>query len=326
MTPLSKFAELPEVQIRGMITHVRREFPFLDHSSEDALYALARLMINIDFVAEKRVTPLRSSLLFLRRIGPTASPSVETIKERDFVFLIKMFGLKVRNKNGLLEFLPDNEWIDDTEKDGKPATEVNIDNGKDAQLIEKEISDIKRHRKIHEKRIDAGTNRLLRWYRDNYLALVLAERVIKENEKIGEAREFLRVHHDVKDHEYVRIRKRAFELGLIESARTTRRKNMRTTLDMDCAVWIEQLLRSESRFRGRTPTYVVNTCLRDLYELSNPGKKMPTAPKIVVDDDDMNDGVGDGSSGAGRAPARAETAAAKGAAAKKSPGRRASRG
>ncbi|TKC90166.1 hypothetical protein FAZ69_08435 [Trinickia terrae] len=295
-----------------MITHVKREFPFLDHSSEDALYVLARLMINIDFIAEKRVTPLRSSLLFLRRIGAAVNPPVETIKERDFVFLIKMFGLKVRNKNGLLEFLPDNEWIDDSDEDGKPATEVKIENGKDAQLIEKEVSDIKRHRKIHEKRIDAGTNRLLRWYRDNYLALVLAERVLKENEKIGEAREFLRVHHDVKDHEYVRIRKRAFELGLIESSRTARRKNMRVTLDMDCAVWIEQLLR-ETRFRSRTPTYVVNTCLRDLYEMSNSGRKMPPAPKLMMSDD-LEEGFEAAPARAGRAPVSGAAASAKGGA------------
>lgn len=330
MTTLSKFADLPEVQVRGMITHVKREFPFLDHSSEDALYALARLMMNIEFIADKRVTPLRSSLLFLRYIGPTANPPVETIKERDFVFLIKMFGLKTRSKNGLLEFLPDNTWIDDSDKDGKPAVEMKIENGKDAQLIEREVSDIKRHRKIHEKRIDAGTNRLLRWYRDNCLAIVLADRVLKEGEKIGEAREYLRTHHDVKDHEYVRIRKRAFELGLIESARTTRRKNMRVTLDMDCAGWVENLLRTDSRFRGRTPTNVVNTCLRDLYEMTN-RTRMPAAPKVVVDDEfDADAAAAPEKEKVARAPARKAEAGAKnatksGAAAKKSAGRRAAR-
>jgi hypothetical protein len=322
-----------------MITHAKREYQYLDHSSEDALYALARLMSSVDFVADKRVTPLRSSLLFLRRVGTSANPPVATIKERDFVVLIKMFGLKVRNKNGLLEFLPDNEWIDDTEKDGKPAVEVPIENGKDAQLIEKEVSDIKRHRKIHEKRIDAGTNRLLRWYRDNFLAIVLAERVRNENEKIGEAREFLRQQFDVKDHEYVRIRKRAFELDLIESARTTRRRNMRITLDGDCALWVEQLLRSEPRFRGRTPTYVVNTCMRDLYEIANNGRKMPPAPK-VVEDDDLDDGVSPepvkaapakpspaktASTPARPAAGEAKPAAKSGAAAKKA-GRRTARG
>lgn len=286
--PLSKYANLTEVQIRGMITHAAREYPFLDHSSEDTLCTLARLMISVDFVSDQRVTPLRSSLLFLRRIGQTANPPIDTIRERDFVFLIKMFGLIVRDKHGLLEFLPDNVWIDESELgESKPATETKITDDVSARAVEMEISDIKRHRKIHERRIDAGTNRLLRWYRDGQLALVLAERV-KAGEKIGEAREHLRSQHDVKDHEYVRVRKRAFDMGLIESARTSRRKNIRVTLDPDCAAYIETRIREDRQLRGRTPAQAVNGCLRDLYSLTNNGRPMPAAQRVVVDDDDLD--------------------------------------
>ncbi|ARL04337.1 hypothetical protein [Burkholderia pseudomallei] len=300
-TPLSKFEDITEVQLRGMIQHAKREYPFLDYSSDDALYALARLMISVDFMTERRVTPLRSSLLFLRRIGAHADPAVPVIKERDFVFLVKMFGLLIRDKQGLYEFLPSNKWIDDSEDEGKPAVEVKIDDEATARAVEMEVSDIKKHRKIHERRIDAGTNRLVRWYRDAQLAVVLADRV-KSGQKIGDAREFLRTEHDVKDHEYVRIRERALEMGLLKNARTTRRKNIRVTLDGDVAHWVESQGSVDGRLHARTPTQTVNACLRDLYFLVNK-TRMPAAPKVGSDDAQP--------AAAGAAPASSVSPAAK---------------
>jgi hypothetical protein len=285
VTPISKFADMTEVQLRGMIRHTQREYAFLDHSNDEAVYALARLMTTADFVSVGKVTPLRSSLLFLRRIGPQAAPAVPAIRERDFVFAIKMFGLLVRDKQGLLEFLPDNKWIDDTDAEGKPAILIDIKSEIIAREVEFEISDTKKHRKIHERRIDAGTNRLLRWNRDGQLAVLLAE-LVKGGLKIGEARELLRTEHDVKDHEYVRVRERALEIGLLQSTRSARRKNTRVTLDADVAVFIDSQARVPGRLHPRTPTQTVNQCLRDLY-LMMYKKAMPPAPKVEEDDDEM---------------------------------------
>lgn len=286
-TPISKHQGMSEVQLRGMIQHAQREYPFLDHSSSDALYALARLMIDVDFMVDRKVTPLRSSLEFLRRIGEQAPVPIIKIHERDFVFLIKMFGLMVRDKHGLLEFLPKNRWIDDHEADGKPAVEVKIDTESTARKIELEISDVKKHRKIHDRRIEAGTNRLLRWYRDVQLAVLLAEQV-KNGAKIGEARETLRLHYHVKDHEYVRIRERALEMGLMDATRTAHRKNTRVTLDPDVAAFVDKLSVRDGRMHAKTPTQTVNQAMRDLHMLLYKAP-LPAIPKDdAAEDDDLS--------------------------------------
>jgi len=280
-TPISKHRDMPEVQLRGMITHAQKEFKYLDHTSDEALFGLARLMVTNDFVVDRQVTPVRSSLEFLRKIGPTAEPAVQKIHERDFVFAIKMFGMLVREKNGLLEFLPGNRWIDDIDTEGKPAVKIEIDNEKTGREIELDISDVKKHRKIHERRIEAATNRLLRIHRDVSLAKVLGA-LIQSGMKIGEARDVLRQDHVVKDHEYVRIRGYALELGLLDTR--SRRKNTRVTLDPDVAAYVVELSKVKGRLHSRTPTQTVNQALRDLHLLTKK-EHLSAVPKTDAESD-----------------------------------------
>ncbi|KVV07453.1 hypothetical protein [Burkholderia ubonensis] len=266
---------MDEVQLRGMIRHAAKSYPFLDATSEDAVYSLARLMIDVDYVVDRMTTPVRASLEFLRsladqRLGPGAR-----IAERDFVFVIKMFGLKIRNKGGLLEFLPRNEWVRESSGE-KPAIEVTIDDQTQAKTVEFEISDVQRHRKIHGRRIEAAYNRLVRLHRDTELALIFVS-LVNGGKTIGEAKDELRNNFDVKDHEYNRIRERALELGIFDRTRKRTRTQGRITLDPDVMAFVEEQAAASQggRMHRRTPSQMANEMLRDFHFLL---KKKPLIP------------------------------------------------
>lgn len=265
-TPISKYRELDEVQLRGMIRHAEKTYPFLDPTSEDALYALARLMIDTDYVIDRMPTPVRASLEFLRGIAGAAG--VERIAERDLVFLIKMFGLRMRNKGGLLEFLPRNEWIREAHGE-KPAVEVHINDGGQAKSVEYEISQVHKTRKIHARRIDAAQNRLSRLHRDTALAQVFVQ-LHTQGKTIGEAKDELRTTYNVKDHEYNRVRERALELGIFDPTRNKRRLHGRVTLDADVMEYVERLAEEQQggRMHSKTPSQMVNQMLRDFHFLT----------------------------------------------------------
>ena len=274
-TPISKHRDLDELQLRGMIRHAAKSYPFLDASSEDAVYALARLMVDVDYVVDRMTTPVRASLEFLRSLADERLGVGARIAERDFVFVIKMFGLKIRNKGGLLEFLPRNEWIKESSGE-KPATEVTIDDQTQAKTVEFEISDVQKHRKIHGRRIEAAYNRLMRLHRDTELALIFVN-LVNGGRTIGEAKDELRNNFDVKDHEYNRIRERALDLGIFDRTRKRTRTQGRITLDPDVMAYVEEEAAASQggRMHRRTPTQMANQMLRDFHLLV---KKKPLIP------------------------------------------------
>lgn len=268
---LSQFQNLQEPELRGMITHALKQFAYLDSvSGPNVLYAIARFMIHTEFICD-RPTPVRASLEFLRKSGLTAEPPIPKLHERDFIFLIQMFGLIIRAKSGLLEFLPNNRWVD---VDGKPGEKVVIDTGIKGREIEMEISDIKKVRKIHMRRIEAALNRLQRNYRDLACARELG-RLVKSGMKIGDAKDVLRNDHYVKDHEYVRVRDCALRMGFLP--KKERRASTRVTLDEDVLVYVEGA-RSKPEMRLRTPSQIINSMIRDLHFMLHK-KPLPGAPK-----------------------------------------------
>jgi hypothetical protein len=291
-TPVSiKFRDLDEVQLRGMITHTRRQYAYLDPSSDDAVYALARLMTEVDFMHDRVVTPVRASLEFLqtienhRRAEAEQNPSTAktplvdgVIHERDLVFVIKMFGIRLRSKGGLLQFLPRNEWIRGDDGDAAPAVEVNIDSPASAKGIEFEISAIKRNRKVHARQIDAAFNRLTRRFRDAEMARVFATLVTVKGMSIGEAKDALRTEHNIKDHEYNRIRDAAVELKIFDPASRRKHSNGRVTLDPDVLEWVESRVEEDlsGRMHRKTLSQMVNEMVRHLHQLV---MKTQLAPK-----------------------------------------------
>ncbi|WP_249204698.1 hypothetical protein [Burkholderia cenocepacia] len=266
---------MDELQLRGMIRHAAKSYPFLDASSEDAVYALARLMVDVDYVVDRMTTPVRASLEFLRSLAEERLGAGSRIAERDFVFVIKMFGLKIRNKGGLLEFLPRNEWIKEANGE-KPAIEVTIDDQTQAKTVEFEISDVQKHRKIHGRRIEAAYNRLVRLHRDTELARIFVS-LVNSGKTIGEAKDELRSQFDVKDHEYNRIRERALDLGIFDRTRKRTRTQGRITLDPDVMAFVEEEAAASQggRMHRRTPTQMANQMLRDFHLML---KKRPLIP------------------------------------------------
>ena len=272
-TPVSKFKELDEVQLRGMIRTTEKQYPYLEPTSEDALYVLAQAMIDSDFMIERPPTPVRSSLEFLRAIQ---EPSGKKVAERDFVFLIKMFGLRILDKDGLYEFLTASELR--RQADGeKPAVEVFINDRDQAKMLEFEVSQVKTPRKIHLKRIDAALNRLLRRHRDTVLAYQFVD-LIAKGKTIGEAKDVLRNDFTVKDHEYNRVRERAMELGIFDPSRNKRNPQSRVTLDPDVMEYVQRTAAEQqgARMHKKSTTQMVNQMLRDLHFIT---KKIPLVPQ-----------------------------------------------
>ena len=264
---LRKYAELDEVQLDAMIAYTHRSFPFLESSSPEGLRSLCRWMLNATFMFEKKPTPIRSSFEYLRKIASADVSGAPTdavrFAERDFVFTIKMFGFKVRDKNGVNQFVPDNALDPDEDE------EVLLENSKDARELEFYLSDVYRKRtKIQTHTIQSATNKLLREWREVELAKAFSDKINKEGMSIGQAREYLRSTCLVKDHEFVRIRQHAIDLGLFQSKRNPARVNRRVTLDEDNVAFADTLAKSFTK--GKNPlsmSQAVNKALRDFKKL-----------------------------------------------------------
>ncbi|WP_236077301.1 DUF4209 domain-containing protein [Paraburkholderia domus] len=263
-----------------MITHATRTYPFLDSTSEDTVYALARLMIDVEFMSDRSLTPARASLEFLREIG-RQKEVLDRIVERDFVFAIKMFGLNLRNEAGLLLFQPRNDWVRDGDEDGSTAVEVTIDNQSQAKEAEFAISDVQKHRKVHSRRIEAALNRLLRRYRDVELAREFVS-LVNDGKSIGEAKDVLRTRHNVKDHEYNRVRETALEIGIFDPSSRRKRTHGRVTLEPEVMAYVEQAAKTTqgSRLHQKTPSQMVNQMLRDLHYITEKKHLVPQSSGI----------------------------------------------
>lgn len=273
--PLSKFEQLDDVQLNGMIAHTQRVYPYLEITSPEGVFALCRLMIETPFLLETKPTPIRASFLFLRKVSETMTarmPGVTLFRERDFVFAIKMFGLKVRAKNGVNQFVPDNE-LNEAEDE-----EVSVHDSRSAKELDVYVSDVHKRTKIQRHAIESAANRLLRDFREMELGRVFSDLMSRQGMSIGQAREYLRDECKIKDHEFVRIRKHAIDLGLFSSKRNQSKNNRRVTLDDDVVPYVEELqITLGSKNRGQlTPSQAVNQALRDFHKLTT-GAALPKA-------------------------------------------------
>jgi hypothetical protein len=275
---LQKYEEFDEIQLSGMIAHAQRQFPYLESSSPEALMRLCRLMIDTQFMFDKKATPVRSAFEFLRKITETNVQNQQTgtpmFAERDYIFAIKMFGLAVRLKNGVNQFVPSNKLdIADDE-------EVVISGAKDAKSLEFYVSDVHKRTKIQMHAIESATNRLLREWREIELAKLFSSMMQKDGKTIGQAREYLRTQCGVKDHEFVRIRKHAINLGVFQSKRNPLRVSRRVTLDEDVAPYVALLTNTLAKNKNQlTPSQAVNQALRDLHKMTTEGP-LPKAVKM----------------------------------------------
>lgn len=271
---LKSYESLDTVQINGMILAAKQRFPYLECSSQDILLNLCVVMIHTHFILDTKATPIRASFEFLRQIMRTAAgndPRAAKLefKERDFIFAIKMFGLKIRDKNGLKQFVPENEI------DHRDDEEVLITDEYSARELEHYVSDIQKRTKIQTNGIESALNRLLRDWREIELAKEFTNMMDKEGIAIGQARDRLRDEYGVKDHEFVRIRDHAIELGLLKSKRNQSKNGRRITLDPDVLVFVEQLMskpdpnRKGARKEPASASEAVNQAMRDFYLMIN---------------------------------------------------------
>jgi len=274
---LQKYEGLDDVQLNGMIAHAQKQFPFLESSSPEALLRLCRLMIDTQFMFDKKPTPIRSTFEFLRKITGTDVQNQQTgipmFAERDFIFAIKMFGVSVRVRNGINQFVPGNGLNRVADE------EFAITVAKDAKGLEFYVSDVHKRTKIQMHAIESATSRLLREWREIELAKLFSTMMQKDGKTIGQAREYLRLQCGVKDHEFVRIRKHAINLGVFQSRRNPLRVSRRVTLDEDVAPYVELLTNSLAKNKNQlTPSQAVNQALRDLHKMTT-GGPLPKAPK-----------------------------------------------
>lgn len=261
MNPLSKHAGLDDVQLNGMIAYAQNAFPYLEVTSIKAVTTLSNLMIRNEFMFSGKPTPIRSSFEFLKKVYAAGVGSNEVdasnFSERDFVFAIKMFGLRVREKNGVNQFVPDNV-IDDA-SDG----EITLNDRKEGKELEFYVSEIQKHTKIQRQAIESATNRLLRKWREVELACLLAK-MMQDGKTIGEVKEHMRQQYDIKDNVFVRIRTYAIEMDIFKSKQTPRRANRRITLDEDIVPFVEELQLKFAKKKKLTASQAVNQGLRDL--------------------------------------------------------------
>lgn len=288
--PLSKHAEMDDVRLQGMISYAQRTYSFLHFTTPGALMHLCRLMIESNFMFDKKPTPIRSSYEFLRRITETNVADKQTgapmFDERDFIFAIKMFGLRVRNKNGVNQFVPEYASLPenalDPTQNGPKDKDVPIEDTVTAKSLEFYVSDVHKRTKIQTHAIQSATNRLLREWREVELAKLFSDMMQNDGKSIGQAREYLRNECGVKDHEFVRIRKHAIELGIFSSKRNPSRMNRRVTLDEDVVAYVESLSHSLAKKKNPlTPSQAVNQALRDLHKLTMGGPLPRVATKAT---------------------------------------------
>lgn len=265
---LQKYTGIDGVQLDAMIAYAGRNFPFLETSSMEGLRLLCRVMLTADFLFEKKPTPVRSAFEFLKKIAASDVQGAPTegarFVERDFVFAVKMFGLRIRAKNGINQFVADNK-IDPADDE-----EIALENATSARELEYYLSDVyKRRTKIQTHTVQSATNKLLREWREVELAKVFAHKLNAEGHAIGQAREYLRTQCSVKDHEFVRIRQHAIDLGIFQSKRNPAKANRRVTLDEDNILFAERLAKSLAKDSKGTlsVSQAVNKALRDFRKL-----------------------------------------------------------
>ena len=273
-TPLDKYAGLDDAQLAGMMTYTGKTFPFVDKSSLEALQSVCGLMLTTQFMFDQRPTPIKASFDFLCAISKMDVQGQPTGRrqfvERDFVYAVKMFGLRVRVKNGVYQFMPENEL------DFREDEEVLIDDERGARQVEFYISSVQTHTKIQTHTIESAYNKLMREWRERELARVFADKIRVGRQTIGQAREFLRTECGIKDHEFVRIREHAINMGIFQSKRSAARGNRRVTLDEDVAQYVESVAKG-TRGRAMTLSAAVNKMLRDLRTLTTTGGTPPAA-------------------------------------------------
>lgn len=259
---------LDDIKLKGMIDYTQKMYSFLETTSYEAVFYLAKLMNENPFAFEGKPTPIRSSLNFLRRIKPEVYPTAPDFAERDFVFAIKMFSCKIRDKNGVNQIVPDSMPSPPVDE------EVRIDNKNDYKTVEYHVADIYPRTKIQKQAIDSATNKLLREWRERQLGRVFAQKMGEENMTIGRAQEWLMSNCGVKNHEFVRIRNWAITEKLFTPKRASNSPSRRVTLDEDVLPFIESLMRHS---KNRTLTQAVNQSLRDLKKLTSSGSSSSAA-------------------------------------------------
>ena len=251
---------LDDIKLKGMIDYTRKMYPYLQTTSTEAIFALSKLMSGNPFAFDAKPTPLYSAIRFLRKIKPEVFPLAPDFEERDFVFAIKMFSCKLRDKNGVYQIVPDGLPAPDVDE------EVRIDNKNECQTVEYHIVEGFPRTKIQRQAIDSATNKLLREWRERLLGREFAKIMREENMTIGKAKEWLMANCGVKDHQFVRIRNWSIMEKLFVPSRASNSPSRRVTLDEDVVPFLESMMRHS---KSRTLTQAVNQSLRDLKKLTS---------------------------------------------------------
>mgnify|MGYP003333256181 CR=1 FL=1 len=285
LTLKDKFQIDSDVALRGMIEHCRQTYTYLEVS--DSTFAVCKAMLETPFMLDNRPTPIRSVYEFFKRVIANGQPLPSL--DRDFVFGIKMYGLRVWEKAGQFVFLPGNEPQEPKVRKVRNGREVRfrpvpIETVEDVRKLEFYIFDGSKRTKIQHNSIESATNRLLRTHHELTLAKVLGS--LRKTMAIGEARDVLRQDYNVKDHEFVRIRKAAMALGVFKSGRSTATQSNRFTMDEDVQQFVERVAKQKAEDGEPVPSsqsQLVNQVFRELHMLAF-GTRLPKVEKPKTSD------------------------------------------
>lgn len=263
----------------GMIAATRDQYPFLEISSVEAVYSLLQEIQKENFLFTNKRTPVRTSWMFCQKMqeaaiaqAPSGAPHV-MYHERDFVFVVKLLGLKIRVTNGLLEFPKDNV-LNPSDEDFQ-ITDVRV-----AKMLEFRLTGTEKRKKQEINTIETALSRLLRQYREKELARVFGE-LYSRKTPIADIKAHLRAMTapvEIADHQFTRIRQYAVDLGLYVP-RKSARVAKRVTLDEDNIKFVHEMMNRSAFTKGENMTVaqVVNRMLRQLRELGS--LEAPATPR-----------------------------------------------
>ncbi|WP_454727963.1 MULTISPECIES: hypothetical protein [Cupriavidus] len=283
LTVLDSSQSLTNEALQQMIADAERSFEFLSRTRHT--FTTCRLMLDNHFMFDDKQTPIAASFEFLKRRAEQEDPHNAALDLQDFVFAIKMFGIAVHERKGVMYFLGRNMKAKGVRRVRSGVEDkfvpVPLDDADSIRVLEFYLFSGSKRTKIQLNEIQSATNRLLRDYRDLQLAEELS-RLRTTGLSIGEARDQMRAELGVKDHEFARIRAIAIDLGIFKPGRAAAKESSRVMLDPDVQDWLVNV-RTQKKKEGvrenqLSMSKLINTAVRELY-LMGMGEPLPRVAK-----------------------------------------------
>jgi hypothetical protein len=287
LTVLDSPQRVTDEALQQMIADAERSFAYLTCTAQ--IFATCRMMRDNRFMFDDRQTPIAASFEFLKKRAEQDDPRSAPLDQRDFVFAIKMFGIGVHERKGMMYFLGRHmpkagvrrvrDGIEDK------YTAIALNDGHSVRELEFYLFQDGKRTKIQINEIQSATNKLLREHRELQLAVLLGK-LRAGGMSIGEGKDLMRNEHGVKDHEFARVRGKAIELGIFKPGRAAAKESSRVMLDPDVQDLLSRV-RQQKKAEGMRESQLsmsklINMTVRELHLIAM-GEPLPRAAKPATD-------------------------------------------